>query len=276
MVMKDYPIRVEGSEVYAKLRVYLWENSPEIVSERKPLILMCPGGGYVMTSDREADPIAFQFLAMGMSVAILRYSVAPAEYPVALLELATAMKMIKEHSEEWFVDEDKIFLQGCSAGGHLAASFGMFWHENWIGERVGIAPEKLKPAGMILCYPVITSGEKAHRGSFEALLKSQYTEEMLERTSLEKQVTEHTPPAFIWHTYTDDTVPVENSLMLIQAMKEYDISVEFHMYPIGGHGLSTSDDIAIDTRNFGYQKECQSWIPLVKTWLAGKTGINAN
>lgn len=271
MIMKEYPIQVEGSQPYAKLRVYLWEDSPEILSEKKPLILMCPGGGYVMTSDREADPIAFQFLAMGMSVAILRYSVAPAEYPTALLEVAAAMKMIREHSDEWFVDENQIYLQGCSAGGHLAASMGMFWHEPWIGEKVETRPEKLKPAGMILCYPVITSGEKAHRGSFEALLKSQYTEEMLERTSLEKQVSKDTPPAFIWHTYTDEDVPVENSLLLIQAMKKLNISVEFHMYPVGAHGLSTGDEIAVNKENFGYQKECQTWIPLVKTWLKGRT-----
>lgn len=85
--------------------------------------------------------------------------------------------------------------------------------------------------------------------------------------SLEKQVTEHTPKAFIWHTYTDDTVPVENSLLLISAMKKYDIPVEFHMYPVGGHGLSTCDELAVNAEGYGVQKECQSWLPLVQTWL---------
>ena len=101
-------------------------------------------------------------------------------------------------------------MQGRSAGDIFFASIGMFWHED---------KELIKPAGMILCYPVITSGEFAHRGSFEALLKSRYTPEMLKRNSLELQVTENTPKAFIWHTYTDDCVPVENSLLLIQSMK---------------------------------------------------------
>lgn len=272
MITNEYQIQVEGSLPYAKLYTYLWEKSPEIGIGKRPMILICPGGGYVMTSDREADPLAMQFAAMGYHVAILRYSVAPAEYPVALLEACQAMKMIREHAKEWLVDTDKIFILGCSAGGHLAASVGTFWNEKWIAEKLGCENKMFCPAGMILCYPVITSGEYAHRGSFEALLKSQYTEEMLEKNSLEKQVTKDTPKAFIWHTYTDDCVPVENSLLLIQAMKKYDIPVEFHMYPVGGHGLSTCDRLAITPEGYGVQKECQSWIPLVRDWL--KAAVN--
>ncbi len=164
--------------------------------------------------------MAVQFLAMGYHVAVLRYSCAPAVFPTALLELAEAMKLIHAHAAEWGVKEDQIYVEGCSAGGHLAASLGVFWHESWISERAGVTNEILRPAGLILCYPVITSGEYAHRGSFEALLKGQKTEEMMEKVSLEKQVTEHMPPVFLWHTFTDDCVPVENSLLLIAAMRK--------------------------------------------------------
>ena len=272
MITNEYQIQVEGSLPYAKLYTYMWEKSPEIGIDKRPMILICPGGGYEMTSDREADPLAMQFTAMGYHVAILRYSVAPAEYPVALLEACQTMKLIREHAEEWLVDTDKIFILGCSAGGHLAASVGTFWNEKWIAEKLGCGNEIFRPAGMILCYPVITSGEYAHRGSFEALLKSQYTEEMLEKNSLEKQVTKDTPKAFLWHTYTDDCVPVENSLLFIQAMKKYDIPVEFHMYPVGGHGLSTCDSLAATPEGYGIQKGCQSWLPLVRDWL--KAAVN--
>ena len=79
--------------------------------------------------------------------------------------------LIHAHAAEWGVKEDQIYVEGCSAGGHLAASLGVFWHESWISERAGVTNEILRPAGLILCYPVITSGEYAHRGSFEALLK---------------------------------------------------------------------------------------------------------
>lgn len=267
MIAEVFQITAEGSLSGAKLCTYILENSDEIAIKKRPLILMCPGGGYEMTSDREADPQAMQFLSMGYHVAILRYSCAPAVYPTALLEAAQAMKLIHDYSDEWNVDTDKIVIEGCSAGGHLAASLGMFWHEAWLAEKTRVTSEVLKPAGMLLCYPVITSGEYAHRGSFEALLKGQYTEELLERVSLEKQVTEHTPKSFIWHTYTDDCVPVENSLLLISAMKKYDIPVEFHMYPAGGHGLSTCDELSQTPDGYGVQQECQSWLPLAKVWL---------
>ena len=165
---------------------------------------------------------------------------------------------------------DQIYAEGCSAGGHLAASLGVFWHESWISERAGVTNEILRPAGLILCYPVITSGEYAHRGSFEALLKGQKTEEMLEKVSLEKQVTEHMPPVFLWHTFTDDCVPVENSLLLIAAMRKVNVPVEFHMYPAGGHGLSTCTEQSMNVDGYGVQEQCQSWLPLVRTWLAEK------
>jgi len=177
------------------------------------------------------------------------------------------MKLIHEYAEEWNIDTKKIVVQGCSAGGHLAASLGMFWHESWLAEKTGVTADLLKPAGMLLCYPVITSGRFSHEGSFNALLNGQKTPEMLKKVSLEKQVTADTPKTFLWHTYTDDCVPVENSLLLISAMKKYDIPVEFHMYPLGGHGLSTCDRLAENPEVYGIQKECQSWLPLAKRWL---------
>ena len=239
MLTETIAIQVEGSLPGARLCIYIQEKSRELRIKERPLILLCPGGGYEWTSDREAEPMVVQFLAMGYHVAVLRYSCAPAVFPTALLELAEAMKLIHAHAAEWGVKEDQIYVEGCSAG-------------------------------LILCYPVITSGEYAHRGSFEALLKGQKTEEMLEKVSLEKQVTEHMPPVFLWHTFTDDCVPVENSLLLIAAMRKVNVPVEFHMYPAGGHGLSTCTEQSMNVDGYGVQEQCQSWLPLVRTWLAEK------
>ena len=267
MLTERFSLKAEGSLPSAALYTYILDNSSELNIQKRPLILMCPGGGYELTSDREAEPIAMHFLSIGYHVAILRYSVAPAVYPTALLEAAQAMKLIHEHADIWHVDTEKIVIQGCSAGGHLAASLGMFWHEPWLSEQTDTTADTLEPAGMLLCYPVITSGKYTHEGSVNALLGRQKTQEMLTRISLEKQVSEYTPKAFIWHTYTDDCVPVENSLLLISAMRAYNIPVEFHMYPLGGHGLSTCDRLAEDPENYGVQKECQSWLTLAKAWL---------
>lgn len=125
MLTEVFSIRVEGGISDAKLYAYILDTNQEFYIKKRPLILMCPGGGYTRTSDREAEPIAMRFLSMGYHVAILRYSCTPAVYPVALLELARAMKLVHDYSEEWNVDAQKIFVQGCSAGGHLAACLGM-------------------------------------------------------------------------------------------------------------------------------------------------------
>lgn len=268
MLHEIFKIQAEGSQPGAKLCTYILDASDALYIRKRPLILLCPGGGYQRTSDREAEPLATRFLAMGYHVAILRYSCQPAVYPTALLELAQAMKLIHDYADEWNVMEDQIFVQGCSAGGHLAANLGVFWQEAWLSEKSGVKNAWLKPAGLILCYPVITSGEYAHRDSFERLLARQYTEEMLEKVSLEKQVTGQMPPVFLWHTFTDESVPVENSLLLVEALRKHQISTEFHMYSVGGHGLATCGEQTRTADGRCVQEECASWLPLVETWLA--------
>ena len=230
------------------------------------MMLICPGGGYEHTSDREAEPLAMHFLSIGYHVAVLRYSVAPAVYPTALLEAAASMKLIHEHAKEWHVDTDKIVVQGSSAGGHLAACLAMFWHTKWLAEMADVTNDILKPAAMLLNYPVITSGEKAHEGSFRNLLGEQYEEKKAE-LSLENRVTPDTPPTFLWHTATDETVPVENSLYFFQSCLQQGVSAELHIYPVGGHGLSLANEETCRANGIGVQKECQSWISLAQIWL---------
>lgn len=267
MIHNTYPIQVEGSLPDTRLVIYIQEYSDQIGIDKRPLVLLCPGGAYQHTSDREAEALVLQFLAMGYHAAILRYSCAPAKYPTALLELAAGVKLIREHASEWHVDINKIFVQGCSAGGHLAASYGMFWSEDFVAEAVRVADkEQLRPNGMILCYPVITSGEFAHRGSFENLL-GERTVQLSEKLSLEKQVNANTPRAFIWHTFEDDAVPVENSLLLVGALRKAGIPTEFHMYPKGGHGLGLANKLTSTAEGGAIQEECTSWIELAHTWI---------
>ena len=238
-----YPIRMEGSMPYAELTVYLHEHYQEIAVETRPLVLVCPGGAYAYTSEREADPLAAQFLAMGYHAAVLRYSCAPAVYPTALTELAYSLALIRRNGEDWYVNPEQIIVLGCSAGGHLAASMGVFWKEEFLAGALGIRKEEqklIRPDGMILCYPVITSGEFAHRGSFQNLLGARQ-EELSAKMSLENQVDKDTPPAFIWHTYEDGAVPVENSLLFVTALRRAGVPAEFHMYPKGSHGLALAN-----------------------------------
>lgn len=267
MLHETIKLSAPGSQDYARLVTYIQEYTDQLAIGERPMIVLCPGGGYGHTSDREAEPVAFKFLAMGYHVAILRYSVAPAKYPTALLELATAFKLIRENAEKWHVDTDKVLVQGCSAGGHLAASYGCFWKEEFIAKELGLTDsEILKPNGMILCYPVITSGEFAHRGSFQCLL-GEREEELGEKMSLETQVNEDTPKAFIWHTFEDGTVPVENSLFMAMAMRKAGIPCELHIYPRGCHGLALANKLTLGQARKENQPECETWIELAHTWV---------
>lgn len=271
MIHKKIEIKARGMEAVGNLYTYFLDSSIEMrPNEKRPVILMCPGGGYEMTSDREAEPMAMQFLAMGYHVAILRYSVCPVRYPAALLQVAESVLYLKEHADEYHIDPEKIVVQGCSAGGHLAANYGIAWNSPFLTKLMGMEndPERLCVAGLLLCYPVITSGEKAHEESFRNLLGEQY-EEKKEELSLENQVTPDTPPTFLWHTATDDTVPVENSLYFFQSCLQQGVSAELHIYPVGGHGLSLANEETCRANGIGVQKECQSWISLAQIWLEG-------
>lgn len=269
-----FSIRVEGSLPETRLTTYIQEHYKEIDIESRPLVLVCPGGAYAYTSPREGEALAFQFLAMGYHAAVLNYSCAPAVYPTALTELAYSVKLIREHAEEWHVNPRQVIVLGCSAGGHLTASMGVFWEEDFLAEALGVKNrEILRPDGLILCYPVITSGEFAHRGSIQNLLgigESELDERknpLIEKMSLENQVSAKTPPAFIWATYTDGSVPVENSLLFVNALRKAGVTTEFHMYPCGGHGLSLATYL---TGSVAVQEEVTSWIKLVHTWIENR------
>ena len=244
MIYKKIEIKVDGYKETADLYTYFLDNSIEMnINRKRPVVVICPGGGYTMTSDREAEPIAMQYLAKGYHAVILRYSVEPARYPLALLQLAKSVAFLRENAAEFHIDTNKIVIQGFSAGGHLAASLGVFWKKNFIAETLGIDSEMVKPNGMILSYPVITSGEFAHTGSFECLLGEDYNDlDKRKEQSLEFQVSRDTPPTFLWHTVTDDCVPVENSLLFFNALRKLEIPVEMHLYPVGGHGLSLANE----------------------------------
>lgn len=250
----------------AKLTGYLIKEVSVAPDRKRPAVIVCAGGGYSFRSDRESEPIALQFMAMGCHAFILDYSVAPNHFPTSVRELGEAIAYIREHAEEWQIDPEEIIVCGFSAGGHLACSIGVFWDKEIVFEAIGRRPEEIRPDGMILCYPVITGGEYAHEGSFKALFGDDVTMEQRDMVSLEKLVSEKTPRAFIWHTFTDAAVPVENSLLLASAMKRSNVNFELHIYPTGGHGLSLAEEeTARDESQI--EEQCQSWIPLVKTWL---------
>lgn len=270
MICKRIPLDIDyqaaglDSTAEAFLDTYLIESSPEMKQNtHRPALIICPGGGYAFCSDREGEPVARAFSAAGYQTFVLWYSIGTLPFPCQLLQAATAVATVRAHAAEWCIDPDNIVIAGFSAGGHLAGSLGVLWNRDYVKNALGYHREEHRPNGMILSYPVITSGEFAHRGSFENLLRERYGEELLLETSLEKQVSADTVPAFVWHTYPDTCVPVENTLLFATAMKAHNIPLELHIFPQGGHGLSL-----VTPEVGGGPAEAAAWVEMAIRWMS--------
>ena len=252
MIYKEIPI---GD---ALLRTYVLSNYNEIDAERRrAFILICPGGAYRFCSNREAEAVAIRFNSLGCNCGVLFYSTNHDEYNVGNVystlfpkpqdELSEAVAYIRANSNALNTNPDKIAVMGFSAGGHLAASLGVMWRH--YGERS-------KPNALVLCYPVITSGPLAHVESIRRLVGT--NEALLEKVSLEKQISKDTPPTFIWTTRTDQSVPYENSVMFVQALERNNVPVRFKLYEEGGHGLSLGTQEVYDASRAPV-KAVQDW-----------------
>ncbi len=269
MIYREIPIQAEGSAADARLEVYILDTpyGGSLKLKKRPMILICPGGGYEFTSYREGEPLAVHFLNRGCHACVLRYSTAPHRFPTQVLEAGQAVKIIRKHADIWNVDVDRLVVQGSSAGGHLAACYGAFWNRDFMTSGLGVLAEELRPAGIMLSYPVITSDKRyAHTGSFENLLGEELGERAAE-VSVERFVTETMPPCFIWHTMEDMSVPVENSLLMVSALRRAGVPAELHIFPKGEHGLSLASPAVERADGSGVQAECAQWAGLADAWL---------
>ena len=155
---------------------------------------------------------------------------------------------------------------GFSAGGHLAASLGVHWDDPALAERCGVQDASvLRPDAMVLGYPVITAGQYAHRNSIVNV--SRASGEPEQYWSLEENVSEKTPPTFLWHTMTDNSVPVENSLLFVQQLHRYGVACECHLFESGRHGMSVATR-EVDAAS----RAVHAWVGLCQTWLSARFG----
>ncbi len=218
---------------------YLHEDDKD-----RSFVIVVPGGGYELVSPTEGEIVAAEFYNKGYNVGVLTYTtdflhVDPLELQ-PLKDISRAVRYIRKN-----LKTDKIIICGFSAGGHLSASLAVHYNDI-VDESEEYRNVSNRPDACILAYPVITSGKYAHQGSFKNLIGSKAYEdenlrEKLEYFSLEKQVKKDTPPCFLWHTATDMAVPVENSMLFVQALREKEVSVGLHIYSKGPHGLSLSN-----------------------------------
>ena len=248
------------------LELYLPYNLSEMKREqqKRPCMLVLPGGAYAFCSQRESEPIALHFLPEGYNVFVLTYSVAPHRFPTQLREVAAALELIHANADKWNCDVTKIALMGFSAGGHLAAHYATQYDCAEVRE---VFPQSKKISASVLSYPVITADWSfTHQGSMLNLLGHQPTEEDVRKFSNEKNVREDMPPTFLWHTVNDETVPVLNSIVYAKALAEKNVPFELHIYPCGDHGLATADSQTCDNVDVHVQ-HVSAWLSNLKIWL---------
>ncbi|HUM83223.1 MAG TPA: alpha/beta hydrolase [Lachnospiraceae bacterium] len=246
----------------ASLTGYLRDTSKEMPGfDRRPAVILCPGGAYRFCSARESDPVALRFFGAGYQVFTLIYSTGKrARNWQPMIELSKSILYLREHAEKLGVIENKIAVCGFSAGGHLACSAGVLWDAPAVQAATPAPHGENRPDAIILGYPVITSGKYTHRESMDNITGG---DPGLEAAfSLENQVKAGTPPMFLWHTVADETVPVENSMLLAEALQKNKVPFELHLFPEGGHGSSVCTD-EVGSRNDHNAR----WMDLCLEWL---------
>ncbi len=202
-------------------------------------MLVLPGGGYGGLAGHEGKGYAEWFAAHAVTAYVLQYRLGSAGYrhPVMLHDAARALRTLRARARAEGLDPARIGIIGSSAGGHLASTLLTHFDAGKPDAADPIERESSRPDLGILCYPVISMGEFTHAGSKHNLLGDNPPAELVHLLSNETQVTPETPPCFIWHTFEDKTVPVENSLQFAAALRRAGVPFELHIYEKGGHGL---------------------------------------
>lgn len=253
----------------ATLTSYCIDDSDEMNHPPRRALIICPGGGYLMLSEREAEPIARKFSASELNTFILRYTTEPYACDFAPeIQMSLAIIHIRNNAKKYNVDPGHIYTIGFSAGGHLAASSGTLWKHPKVLDAIGDVPYGYnRPTGMILSYPVISSYEYAHRGSINRVSGYSKDADVLKTFSLEYQVDGETSPAFLWSTLNDEVVPVENTILFANALHKNNIPYELHLFPEGRHGLALGEKETWVGEESLINEHDAVWTKLALNWI---------
>ena len=252
------------------LNCFIREKSPHYSKYRsRPAMLVLPGGGYHMRSDRENEPIVIEFLANGYNAFSLEYSVGKFLHPTQLIEGAMAICYIRENADALGVNKDAIGAIGFSAGGHLAGMLGTMFNDEEVVSILGERAKNARPNAVILSYPVASAFEHAEKGSIKRICGD--SEVLRKKVDIPNRVNENSSPAFIWATVDDEVVDSENSLMLGVAYKKANVPFALHIFERGQHGLALANK-DVNTPS----SDVRAWVKMCFSWLEQRGFIYIN
>jgi acetyl esterase/lipase len=225
----------------------------------KPCVVICPGGGYgILAASHEGTDVAKYFNSIGVHALVLKYRI-PSDANqqekewAPLQDAQQAIHLVRKNAKKWNVDPTKVGIMGFSAGGHLASTLATHYDDRKIKAKSSIS---FRPDFQILIYPVISFGKFAHKGSRNNLLSPDTTAEKIAYFSNELHINKQSPPAFLVHAKDDKAVPVENSLIYAQQLKDNEVEAEVFLYEAGGHGFGMKNSTS-----------AAKWTDSLKSWL---------
>jgi acetyl esterase/lipase len=290
-------IRLYENREDVTLTTYLIDDSTELMNGKKrPAIIICPGGAYMSCSDREAEPVALRFAAMGYHTFVLKYStyfkgklVVPdlnqellvqehCQYPNPMRDIGKSMLIIKEQEEVWLIDTEKIAICGFSAGAHNCAMYATHWNSPLLTDYFQKPAEMMRPSAVILGYTLsdyifMKNSEKdelqhlVFEHSNTAFLGNKNPDnETFELVSPVKWVTKNTPPMFLWGTASDELVPVQHTIKLADALAQNKVPFAMHIFEDGNHGLSLATQASAQFQS-QIDTTAAKWVELAEKWL---------
>ena len=235
---------------------------PDSAKATGAAFIICPGGGYGGLAPHEGDAYARFLNEYGIAGFMLKYRLGPAGYhhPAMLHDAARAVRLIRSRAADYKLDPKRIGIVGSSAGGHLASTLLTHFDSGNSGSDDPVEHQSSRPNLGILCYAVITMGEFTHAGSKRNLIGTHPSAELVAELSNELQVKKDTPPCFIWHTYEDKAVPVENSLQFATALRQAGVPFDLHIYEKGEHGLGLGSREYNPAKWHPWTRDCIFWL----------------
>ena len=217
---------------------------------------------YGALAGHEGDHYARWLNELGIAGFVLKYRLATGGYhhPAMLQDAARAVRMVRAHAAEWKIDPKRVGIMGSSAGGHLASTLLTHFDAGKPEAEDVVERQSSRPDLGILCYAVITLGEFTHQGSKNNLLGADPAPELVKNLSNELQVSAETPPCFIWHTFEDTAVPVENSLQFAAALRKAGVPFDLHVYQKGGHGMGLGSREWAPSNRHPWTADCAFWL----------------